>query len=332
MLFIVSLAIVIMASAHFTRKLETLCEIFKFSVGILSLLSALGANIPNYVSSTIAMLDGHLDLGIGIILGSNLYNITIILGLCTFVTPAGNGIYLGMQAKRHVGVIAWYTFAITLGTWGMSALLPGSPFVGILASILPIRLFFLCMAVLILAIFGGFFVRILRHSHEHPDTSVMDHTQVHHKTPFAVMRLSSEILLMLVIALGGVMVMVQSGQTLTSDLHMPSVLAGLLVLAVATSLPNTIVALSLVRTGEVAACVEEIYSSASINTVLGIALPLVIWPSVLQDRFLLFLDSPLLLALTLGVLFCIMRRHFSRGLGFMLLSVYIMWVIVRFWI
>ena len=36
--------------------------------------------------------------------------------------------------------------------------------------------------------------------------------------------------------------MVQSGQTLTNLLHMPPVLAGLLVLAVATSLPNLVVA------------------------------------------------------------------------------------------
>src|SRR5947209_14368597 len=81
-IFLVSLIIVIATSARFTRKLEELCEALNLSIGILSLLSALGANVPNYVSSAIAIFSGHIDVGIGIIVGSNIYNLTIILGLC----------------------------------------------------------------------------------------------------------------------------------------------------------------------------------------------------------------------------------------------------------
>lgn len=332
LLFIVSLGVVIIASAHFTRKLEALCETFNFSIGILSLLSALGANIPDYASAAVAIIGGHTDLGIGIILGSNIYNLTIILGLCTFFAPAGNGISLSIQARHHVGVIAWYTFAIILSVWGMSALFPGSPFVSIFQITQSTHILFLLVAVLVFAIFGGLFTHILRRSHGPIDTAVAHHTPVRQKTPRAIGRLSSEILLTLAIALGGVVVMVQSGQTLTNDLHMPAVLAGLLVLAVATSLPNTIVAISLVRTGEVAACVEEIYIGASINIVLGIALPVVIWQGVLQDRFLILLDGPFLVALTAGVLFGIKRGRLGRSLGVMLLGLYVAWVIVRFWV
>jgi len=78
-IFLVSLLIVVAASARFTRKLEELCEAFNLSIGVLSLLSALGANIPNYVSSAIAIVSGHIDVGIGIIVGSNIYNLAIIL-------------------------------------------------------------------------------------------------------------------------------------------------------------------------------------------------------------------------------------------------------------
>src|SRR5438445_1164397 len=85
-IFLVSLIIVIVTSARFTRKLEELCEALNLSIGILSLLSALGANVPNYVSSAIAIFSGHIDVGIGIIVGSNIYNLTIILGLCALLT------------------------------------------------------------------------------------------------------------------------------------------------------------------------------------------------------------------------------------------------------
>ena len=123
--------------------------------------------------------------------------------------------------------------------------------------------------------------------------------------------------------------MVQSGQTFTSELHIPSVLAGLLVLAVATSLPNTVVAFSLARDGQASACVEEIFTSNSINAALGIAVPLLFWHDVVHDRLLLLLDMPLMVLLTLGALVCILRRRVSHAVALFLLLSYVVWVVVH---
>jgi Ca2+/Na+ antiporter len=101
---------------------------------------------------------------------------------------------------------------------------------------------------------------------------------------------------------------------------------------VATSLPNTVVAMSLVRTGEAAACIEEICSSGSINITLGIVLPLLFWQGILVDRYLLLLDTPLLLALAAGVLFLVWKGRISRGMGVLLLGTYIAWVLIRLWV
>ena len=331
-IFLVSLMIVIATSARFTRKLEELCEALNLSIGILSLLSALGANIPNYVSSVIAILSGHEDVGIGIIVGSNIYNIAIILGLCTWLTPERAGMTLDVQEKRDVRVIAWYAFVITLLSFVVIFWLPGESLVTALhVSGFPAVLFSLTR-VLVLGIFGALLVHILRRSHGSAGTTLHHHEHPAPKAPLSLVRLGSEIIFTLAIALGGVLVMVQSGQTLTADLHLPSVLAGLLVLAVATSLPNTVVAVSLVRTGEAAACIEEVCSSGSINIALGIVLPLLFWQGVLGDRFLLILDMPLALALVAGVLFFILRGRLSRGFGSLLLATYVAWVVLRFWV
>ena len=144
-----------------------------------------------------------------------------------------------------------------------------------------------------------------------------------------VRRWIGEGVLALVIALGGVVVMVQSGQALTTALHMPDVLAGLLVLAVATSLPNTVVAFGLARTDREVACVEEIFSSNSINAALGIALPLLFWRDMLHDHILLFLDGPLMVALTLVALLCVLRRRVSRITAVLLFLVYVGWVVAH---
>ena len=331
-IFLVSLMIVIAVSARFTRRLEELCEALNLSIGILSLLSALGANIPNYVSSVIAILSGHVDVGIGIIVGSNIYNIAIILGLCTWLTPERAGMTLDVREKRDVGVIAWYAFVITLLSFLVIFWLPGEPLVATLhAASLSIVLLPLT-SVLVLGIFGALLVHILRRSHGSAGTTLHHHEHTGRKAPLSLLRLGGEIIFTLAIALGGVLVMVQSGQTLSADLHLPPVLAGLLVLAIATSLPNTVVAVSLVRTGEAAACVEEVCSSGSINIALGIVLPLLFWQGVLRDRFLFILDMPLALALISGVFFFILRGRLNRGFGSLLLGTYIAWVVIRFWV
>jgi cation:H+ antiporter len=330
-IFLVSLIIVIATSARFTRKLEELCEALNLSIGILSLLSALVANVPNYISSAIAILSGHMDVGIGIIVGSNIYNLTIILGLCALLTPERSGITMDARERRDVGTVAWYALAIILLAFVVICWLPGGPLITARHAASISHLLLLLFGIVALAVFSALLVHIIRRTHGGEGTT-LHHHEVKRKAPLSMLRLGGEILLTLAIALGGVLVMVQSGQTLTADLHMPSILAGLLVLAVATSLPNTVVAVSLVRTGEAAACVEEVYSSGSINAALGIVLPLVFWQGVLNDRFLPLLDAPLTLALILYTLFFVLRGRLSRGMGILLLVLYVGWALVRFWI
>ena len=90
--------------------------------------------------------------------------------------------------------------------------------------------------------------------------------------------------------------------------------------------------ISLARTGEAAASVEEIFSSNSINAALGVALPLVFWQGVLHDRSILFLDMPLTILLTLGMFAGVFRRRMSSTFGVVLLCIYAAWVIVHVWI
>jgi len=338
---------------------------------MLSILSALGANIPNYVASIVAIANGQLDVGLGIIIGSNIYNLAIILGISVLAAPGSHGIRLQLKEKHDVLIIAYYAFAITLTTLVAIWLLPRTPFVhpthafhqqsqprvgagevlgwvGTLALpccttvvtlgtltmpfMVPLNAQLLTLIPLILAliltiaIFSSLVLHIVKRPHPSRTRSIVNQEVTLKTSPASLKRLITEVLLALVIALGGVIVMVQSGEQLTADVHMPAVLAGLLVLAVATSLPNTVVAVILVRTGRMAACVEEIFSSNSINAALGIALPLLLWRTLLQDHLLLTLDAPLILLLTLGMIVCIRMRRLNRIVGLFLLLSYAVWV------
>src|SRR5713226_1845775 len=113
LLFFVSLVVVMVTAAWFTRRLEALCEMLGLSIGILSLLSAIGANIPNYAASAFALSGGHTDAGVGIIVGSSIFNIAIILGLCTLASQDARG-------------IAWYALGLVASILVVIALLPAT--------------------------------------------------------------------------------------------------------------------------------------------------------------------------------------------------------------
>jgi cation:H+ antiporter len=145
----------------------------------------------------------------------------------------------------------------------------------------------------------------------------------------AATRSLGEVVLALVLALGGVIVMVQTGQAFAVDIHLSQAILGLVVLAVATSLPNTVVAFTLARTDRASACVEEVLSSNSINATLGIAHPLLLWQHIHSDPVLLFPDALLMVALTLTALISALRQRVSRLTGFLLVLVYVSWVVVH---
>lgn len=336
LVFVISLLLAVGASAWFTRRLETISDLFDLSAGLLSLLGALGANIPNYVASFVAAASGQFVVGLGIILGSNIFNTAIILGISTFAAKARYGIALTRTAAKDVRVVAVSTLAIMLTTLlavGLLAWRAGSATyplsiavsVGLLATnLLSLGLF--CVLA---------FHALQRVPHGHPArgtlTALIDEADPlpSGKRRMAATRSVGEAVLALVLALGGVIVMVQTGQAFAAEVHLSPTILGLVVLAVATSLPNTVVAFTLARTDRASACVEEVLSSNSINATLGIALPLLLWQPTHPDPGLLFPDALLMVALTLTALIGALRQRVSRLTGFLLVLVYVSWVVVH---
>ena len=161
-IFFCSLAVVIAASTWCTSRLEVLCEVLGLSVGLLSFLGAVGANIPNYVSSAVAISTAHADVGVGIIIGSCIYNIAVILGLCALAVPGGKGIVLDLQQRRNMRLIGRFTLAITLLSLLALALLPTMP----KASALPHQTFFIfAVSLIALVCFGLLVLHTFKHSH-----------------------------------------------------------------------------------------------------------------------------------------------------------------------
>jgi cation:H+ antiporter len=322
LVFSAALGVALRASAGFTRVLEDLGDQWGMSPGLLSFLSALGANIPNYAASLSAFAGGHGSVGLGIIVGSNIYNLAVILGLVTFASPGGHGITLASAEIPDVRRVARLAASMALTTW-LTFVLWGLGH----ATSLPLALPLAAIAdVLALCLFLGLIIHALQRVPRHEAVRSTFDAAVSRST----VRLPILSALALTLALAGVIVMVRAGEVAGAEVHLPTPLLSLVVLAVATSLPNTVVAYQLARTARTSACVEEILSSNGINLALGIAVPLLLWrDGIMADFLLLWLDMPLLCILGLVALALVRMHRIPRLVGAGLLAAYALWVVVH---
>ena len=322
LIFAVALGITLGAASRYARLLEQLSDYEHMPSELLGFLSALGANIPNYVASLAAFVSGHGLVGLGIIVGSNIYNIAVILGLAAFATPNGRGINLTHTEAQEVRRLAWLavimgglTLVIALlSTLASPPLIQGPPE--------------LLLNLLILFLFALLVRDALRPAYADapaprpaiPDTSAP-----------SPLRVAAMAMLALSITLVGVIIMVQSGQAAAAEVHLSPVILSLVVLAVATSLPNTVVAYQLARTSRASASVEEILSSNAINIALGSALPLLFFAKMsdFHNTLLTHLDLPLLCILGLIIAVLIPKQHISRLTGLSLFAIYVLWIAVH---
>jgi cation:H+ antiporter len=79
--FVVCLGVMLAATDRLVHELDHVGMHLHLSDGLLGLLTALGADAPEVSSAGVALLGGHQDVGLGVVLGSNLFNLAALLGL-----------------------------------------------------------------------------------------------------------------------------------------------------------------------------------------------------------------------------------------------------------
>ncbi|HKJ95828.1 MAG TPA: hypothetical protein VKA32_09400, partial [Gammaproteobacteria bacterium] len=108
----------------------------------------------------------------------------------------------------------------------------------------------------------------------------------------------------------------------------PKALVGVLILAALTGLPNLFTAVSLARRNQGAAVVSETLNSNTINILVGVGLPALVF-GVAETRVGL-LELGWLLGLTgLAIGATAVRKRLSRGVGIAIIGCYIAFVVVR---
>jgi cation:H+ antiporter len=266
-LFLVSLVVTLAAARQFARRLDRLGVRFGFPEALIGLLTALAADGPEISSALFALIKGAHDVGVGVLVGSNGFNLAAMIGLSAVLTGHVRLPREVLALEGLVGLVVTVLAGALLLGWlspagatGLSVVVVGPYLTLVIAGprLLERRAHRP----------GSPTARLARALHEHPGPerppdSLEDPT--HHLLGLIVVDVA------LIVA--GSVGMVEAALTLGGDWHIPSAVLGVLVLGPLTSIPNAATAVRLGRAWRGAALVGETFNSNTINLAAGVIIP-----------------------------------------------------------
>jgi cation:H+ antiporter len=263
LLLVAAFVFTVAASVVLARELDRIGQRLGFSEALLGMVTALGADAPEIASAVAAVVVGHADTGVGVVVGSNVFNLAALLGVSALI--AGRVRIHGHALVLNGGVAV---VVAIIGALVALDLLPGG--LG------------LTLAVVVLAPYV-----VVSALHERARSrlpaplrdAVAEEQEDARRDEFSRPATRFDTLAVvaaLAAVVGGAYGMVAAAQSLGDRLDVSDFVLGALVLAALTSIPNLIAAVRLARHGRGAACVSEALNSNNANILVGLCVPAVI--------------------------------------------------------
>jgi cation:H+ antiporter len=245
LVFAGSLALTLSAAAVFGRRLDALGTRLGATEAVIGLMTALAADAPELSAAVIATIRGDHDLGVGVLLGSNAFNLAAMVGITLLV---GSRIAVPLRTLRAEAIAT----ALTL----VGAVV-------VMAGVVPPLLVLALLAVATIPYARELeYRRVPRAIRPRPVAAAI-----------SVLALELPAVVLVVIGCVG---LVDSATTLADHVSLPRATTGFLILAIATSLPNVYTGLRFGLAGRGSALVSETLNSNSINLLGGLIIPSIV--------------------------------------------------------
>jgi len=312
LLFLGSLALTLTAAAFFARRLDQVGLHLGLPETVLGLLTALAADAPEVSSAIAALVKGKHGVGVGVVVGSNVFNLAAMVGLsamlCGRIRIQREALAVEGAVGLAVTVIVGALLLTLLGPWPALALLAVVlvPYV-VLLSLGPARA-------------PRPLVRFFGERHR------PDHRLAHGETVLVPELTLLPAIAVIVLGSTG---MVQASLDLGQRWSIPDVIVGTIVLAVLTSIPNAYTAARLAFQRRGSAVVSETLNSNSVNLVFGVSVP-ALFVALGSSGALARFDVGWLLLMTAVVIGLLARRAgVARSAGLVILALYGVFVAVQ---
>jgi cation:H+ antiporter len=311
------------ASSVLVVRIERLGERFGLTEAMLGLVAALAADAPEITSASAALAHGQRAVGVGVVLGSNVFNLAALLGLGAVV--AGR-IALHRRVVALEGAVGLWMAAVTIGA--LAGLIgPDTGLILVLLVLLPYAWLSALHAphrtrVRLPPRVRRWLAEALTEEEQEEGPALHPPAA---RPGDAVSALTGALALVVVVVAS--LVMERAATSVGTRLAIPDIVTGGVVLAAITSLPNAVTAVYLARRGRGAATLSEAMNSNTLNVAFGLFLPAAI--AGLATGGSASLVAAWYAALTFAVLACAFwRRGLSRPVGLLIIAAYAAFVAI----
>jgi cation:H+ antiporter len=266
LLFAVGVAVSLAASWLLVSRLERLGERAGFTEAWLGLVAALAADAPEITSAVAALAQRQPSVGAGVVIGSNVFNLAVLLGLAAVVAGrialhrrvvllAGvPGIWVAAVCLLVVAAVIWPSAGLALTA---AVLVPGIAVLGMRRARMER-----------LRLPPGWSGWLIAAVHEE-EAELAEAIRPRRGT----WRDGLAAAVALVTVAAASITMEQAATALGRRYQVADIVTGALVLAVVTSLPNAVTAVYLAVRGRGAAVLSTALNSNAINVVAGLLIP-----------------------------------------------------------
>ena len=260
--FLVGALVSLATSWLLVSRLERIGERMGLTEALLGLVAALAADAPEVTSAVTALSHHQQQVGAGVVIGSNVFNLAGLLGLGAAV--AGR-VALHRKVVLLGGVVAlWMAmvcFVVVLG-W--------------IPALVGVGLVFLAMAAYVVVLSGKRGRRLPRRWTQWLAAAVAEE-ELELEAAITPERGAPRDVVVaavsLIVVVAASVVMERAASALGSRYDVAEIVVGGLVLAAVTSLPNAVAAIYLARRGRGAATFSTALNSNSLNVAIGLLVP-----------------------------------------------------------
>lgn len=320
LVFAFGLAFSLLASEFLVRGFGRLGANARLAAGLVGLLTALGADAPEISSAITALLSGAKDVGLGVIVGSNLFNLAALLGFSAVV--AGRVSFRRILLAIDGSVALWATLVV-----GAMLLVGLAPIVA-LVLVLAVFLFYVFLLVAEPQMVDRLWLpRLMRHALA--ASARVIHNDLERTRPI---RDSWVPVWWVVPSIGAIVVgsvaMVKGALILGDRWHVSRIFLGAVVLAAITSLPNAYAATRLALSKNGTAVVSLAFNSNTLNLLVGVSLPAVLIGGIDSAPGAVTAFAWLLVLSLIAIERGYRDRGLSRRTGAVLIFGYLVFVVV----
>ncbi|WXU00278.1 MAG: Inner membrane protein YrbG [Catillopecten margaritatus gill symbiont] len=277
--------LLIWSADAFTDNGARIATIFKVSPLVIGLLIfGFGTSAPEMLVSGLAAMEGNTGISIGNAIGSNIFNIALVLGISALITP--------IEVKNSVLKKEWvFLLFVTIVT-------------GFLLWDRRLDVVDGLILVALLVTFLTYTLKTAKNSNSHEFDELVEDADENQVGKTWLM-----LILGLIVLIASAKLIVWGGVAVAKSYGISDLVIGLSVIALGTSLPELAVSIASVLKKQYDMVVGNVIGSNLFNTIAVLAIPGLIHPSDIADK-VMTRDYPVMLLLT--VLLFVLAYKFHK--------------------